>query len=157
MIARPALLASVEPSMIFIGILLVFGAVVAVAFLRARSNAMKAMLHRVAARVDGRFVEGGWVSEPGLTFEAAGRGARLEFFGGTRNSSPYSRVVVDMRGVSPGSLHILEQGFFQSFLHLFGAQDLDIGDPALCLQVFKSNRDAGLLLFAGLLVDAAMR
>ena len=34
---------------------------------------------------------------------------------------------------------------------------LDIGDPALCLQVFKSNRDAGLLLFAGLLVDAAMR
>jgi 4-hydroxybenzoate polyprenyltransferase len=34
---------------------------------------------------------------------------------------------------------------------------LDIGDPALCLRVFKSNRDAGLLLFAGLLVDAALR
>jgi 4-hydroxybenzoate polyprenyltransferase len=34
---------------------------------------------------------------------------------------------------------------------------LDIGDPALCLRVFKSNRDAGLLLFAGLLVDAVMR
>ena len=34
---------------------------------------------------------------------------------------------------------------------------LQIGDPALCLRVFKSNRDAGLLLFAGLLVDAAMR
>src|SRR6195952_2659093 len=34
---------------------------------------------------------------------------------------------------------------------------LDISDPALCLRVFKSNRDAGLLLFAGLLVDAAMR
>ena len=34
---------------------------------------------------------------------------------------------------------------------------LDIGDPALCLRVFKSNRDAGLLLFAGLLVDALMR
>jgi 4-hydroxybenzoate polyprenyltransferase len=30
-------------------------------------------------------------------------------------------------------------------------------DPALCLRVFKSNRDAGLLLFAGLLVDAVMR
>ena len=29
---------------------------------------------------------------------------------------------------------------------------LDISDPALCLRVFKSNRDAGLLLFAGLLV-----
>src|SRR6187402_1728239 len=34
---------------------------------------------------------------------------------------------------------------------------LDISDPALCLRVFKSNRDAGLVLFAGLLVDAVMR
>jgi 4-hydroxybenzoate polyprenyltransferase len=34
---------------------------------------------------------------------------------------------------------------------------LDIANPALCLRVFKSNRDAGLLLFAGLLADAAMR
>src|SRR4051794_23991886 len=34
---------------------------------------------------------------------------------------------------------------------------LDTSDPALCLRVFKSNRDAGLLLFAGLLVDAVMR
>jgi 4-hydroxybenzoate polyprenyltransferase len=34
---------------------------------------------------------------------------------------------------------------------------LQIGDPALCLRVFKSNRDAGLLLFAGLLVDAVMK
>jgi 4-hydroxybenzoate polyprenyltransferase len=34
---------------------------------------------------------------------------------------------------------------------------LKIGDPALCLRIFKSNRDAGLLLFAGLLVDALMR
>jgi 4-hydroxybenzoate polyprenyltransferase len=34
---------------------------------------------------------------------------------------------------------------------------LDISDPALCLRVFKSNRDAGLLLFAGLLGDAVMR
>src|SRR3954447_18591787 len=34
---------------------------------------------------------------------------------------------------------------------------LRIDDPALCLRLFKSNRDAGLLLFAGLLADAAMR
>jgi 4-hydroxybenzoate polyprenyltransferase len=34
---------------------------------------------------------------------------------------------------------------------------LDITDPALCLRIFKSNRDAGLLLFAGLLTDAVMR
>lgn len=34
---------------------------------------------------------------------------------------------------------------------------LDISDPVFCLRVFKSNRDAGLLLFAGLLADAVMR
>jgi 4-hydroxybenzoate polyprenyltransferase len=34
---------------------------------------------------------------------------------------------------------------------------LDISDPALCLRVFKSNRDAGLLLFAALLADALIR
>jgi 4-hydroxybenzoate polyprenyltransferase len=34
---------------------------------------------------------------------------------------------------------------------------LEIADPALCLRIFKSNRDAGLLLLAGLLVDAVIR
>jgi 4-hydroxybenzoate polyprenyltransferase len=34
---------------------------------------------------------------------------------------------------------------------------LDISDAALCKRVFISNRDAGLLLFAGLLADAVMR
>ena len=34
---------------------------------------------------------------------------------------------------------------------------LDISDTALCLRVFKSNREAGLLLFAGLAVDALLR
>ena len=30
---------------------------------------------------------------------------------------------------------------------------LDIGDPDRCLRIFKSNRDAGLILFAGMLLD----
>jgi len=34
---------------------------------------------------------------------------------------------------------------------------LDIADPDGCLALFKSNRDAGLILFAGLLLDAAAR
>ncbi len=34
---------------------------------------------------------------------------------------------------------------------------LDINDPARCLALFKANRDAGLILFAGLLLDAALR
>ena len=34
---------------------------------------------------------------------------------------------------------------------------LDIADPDRCLALFKSNRDAGLILFAGLLLDAAVQ
>jgi 4-hydroxybenzoate polyprenyltransferase len=34
---------------------------------------------------------------------------------------------------------------------------LDIADPDNCLAVFKSDRDAGLILFAGMVLDAASR
>lgn len=34
---------------------------------------------------------------------------------------------------------------------------LDITDPALCLRLFKSNRDAGLLLFAAVALEATLR
>jgi 4-hydroxybenzoate polyprenyltransferase len=34
---------------------------------------------------------------------------------------------------------------------------LDIGNPDVCLAVFKSDRDAGLILFAGMVLDAATR
>jgi 4-hydroxybenzoate polyprenyltransferase len=52
---------------------------------------------------------------------------------------------------------------FLAVLALFAAhlawqvRRLDIDDPDLCLALFKSNRDAGLVLFAGLLLDAALR
>lgn len=47
-------------------------------------------------------------------------------------------------------------------LALFGAHlvwqvvRLDIDNPALCLVLFRSNRDAGLILFAALALDAAL-
>ncbi|CEJ15456.1 4-hydroxybenzoate octaprenyltransferase [Phreatobacter sp. AB_2022a] len=34
---------------------------------------------------------------------------------------------------------------------------LDISDPDLCLRLFKSNRDAGLIFLAGLMAEAALR
>lgn len=34
---------------------------------------------------------------------------------------------------------------------------LNINDASLCLRLFKSNRDAGLLLFAAMLIDVAIR
>lgn len=43
-------------------------------------------------------------------------------------------------------------------LHLaWQVKRLDIGDSALCLRLFKSNRDAGLLLLAGLVIDSIQR
>jgi 4-hydroxybenzoate polyprenyltransferase len=33
----------------------------------------------------------------------------------------------------------------------------ELGNPALCLRLFKSNRDAGLILFVGLVLDAFVR
>ncbi|GKQ54466.1 4-hydroxybenzoate octaprenyltransferase [Bradyrhizobium sp. Ce-3] len=43
-------------------------------------------------------------------------------------------------------------------LHLaWQVRRLDIADGALCLRIFKSNRDAGLILFASLVVDAVLR
>jgi 4-hydroxybenzoate polyprenyltransferase len=49
-------------------------------------------------------------------------------------------------------------GLFAFALHLVRQTRLiDIDDPALCLRLFKSNRDAGFMLFAGLVADAWMR
>jgi 4-hydroxybenzoate polyprenyltransferase len=48
-------------------------------------------------------------------------------------------------------------GLFGFAWHLvWQIRRLKIGDPALCLRLFRSNRDAGLVLFAGLLLDAVM-
>jgi 4-hydroxybenzoate polyprenyltransferase len=52
--------------------------------------------------------------------------------------------------------------FFATGLIAFGAHlawqvtRIDINDPAYCLVLFKSNRDAGLILFGAMLIDAAV-
>lgn len=129
-----------------------------VGLLNNGSRRHKAMLRRLAARLGGTFVDGGWLGEPGIHFAFGGREARLTFFGGSRGSPPNSRVMVDLRGQYPGSLHILKDGFGQSFLKLFGAQDLLIGDaafdkdyvikaspPALATRLFSPERRAAVI------------
>ncbi|MDP3545532.1 MAG: UbiA family prenyltransferase, partial [Phreatobacter sp.] len=49
-------------------------------------------------------------------------------------------------------------GLFAFAAHLaWQVRRLDIADPDLCLRLFKSNRDAGLLFLAGLMAAAAVR
>jgi hypothetical protein len=114
----------------FVILVAVIVGIVALMISSSQRKSFEATLRRIAQRLGGSVVEGGLFSEPGLSLPLDGRSARVEFFSGSKNSSPYSKVIVSADGASPGVLHILEEGFGQAFLKLFGAQDLEIGDPA---------------------------
>jgi 4-hydroxybenzoate polyprenyltransferase len=66
-------------------------------------------------------------------------------------------VLIGAAGVTAGAGAIFGIGLLAFAAHLaWQVVRLDISDPDLCLAVFKSDRDAGLILFAGLLADAGL-
>jgi 4-hydroxybenzoate polyprenyltransferase len=91
------------------------------------------------------------IKSTALHFGARTRPALLVFYG----------LAVALIGVAlalAGAGWMAWIGLAAFAVHLFWQiAKLEIGDPALCLKIFKSNRDAGLLLFAGLLADAMLR
>jgi 4-hydroxybenzoate polyprenyltransferase len=67
-------------------------------------------------------------------------------------------ILIGAALVSAGSHAAAWTGLAVFAVHLgWQIRRLDISDPALCKRVFQSNRDAGLLLFAGLAADAVLR
>jgi 4-hydroxybenzoate polyprenyltransferase len=65
-------------------------------------------------------------------------------------------VLIGAAGFTAGSGVFFKLGLAAFAAHLvWQIVRLDIADPDNCLAVFKSDRDAGLVLFAGLLLDAA--
>ena len=65
-------------------------------------------------------------------------------------------ALIGLAGFSAGAGLIFALGLLAFALHLaWQIARLDVDDPINCLAVFKSNRDAGLILFAGLVLDAA--
>jgi len=67
-------------------------------------------------------------------------------------------VLLGAAGFSAGGGVVFALGLIAFAAHLgWQIVRLDIADPDNCLAVFKSDRDAGLILFAGLLLDAALR
>jgi 4-hydroxybenzoate polyprenyltransferase len=67
-------------------------------------------------------------------------------------------ILIGAAGFSAGGGLFFGLGLLAFAAHLvWQVVRLDIGDPDNCLAVFKSDRDAGLILFAGLLLDAALR
>jgi 4-hydroxybenzoate polyprenyltransferase len=67
-------------------------------------------------------------------------------------------LFIALAGWSAGAGIVFSLGLLAFAAHLcWQIRRLDIDDPVNCLMVFKSNRDAGLILFAGLVLDAAVR
>jgi 4-hydroxybenzoate polyprenyltransferase len=67
-------------------------------------------------------------------------------------------TLIALAGWSAGAGLLFALGLLAFAAHLaWQIARLDVDDPIDCLVVFKSNRDAGLILFAGLVLDAALR
>jgi 4-hydroxybenzoate polyprenyltransferase len=72
--------------------------------------------------------------------------------------SAASVVLIGLAGWFAGAGILFALGLVAFAAHLsWQIARLDIADPELCLRLFKSNRDAGLILFAGLVLDALVR
>jgi len=66
-------------------------------------------------------------------------------------------LLIGAAGLMAGGELIFVLGAIAFAVHLgWQVVRLDINDPALCLRLFKSNRDAGLILFAAMLLEAAV-
>jgi 4-hydroxybenzoate polyprenyltransferase len=64
-------------------------------------------------------------------------------------------VLIGVAGLMAGGGLIFVLGLIAFAAHLtWQVMRLDINDPAHCLKLFKSNRDAGLILFAAMLLEA---
>lgn len=67
-------------------------------------------------------------------------------------------ALIGIAGWMSGAGLIFAFGLAAFALHLgWQVRRLDISDPVLCLRLFKSNRDAALILFAAMIADAAFR
>jgi 4-hydroxybenzoate polyprenyltransferase len=67
-------------------------------------------------------------------------------------------VLIAVAGWTAGAGLVFALGLAVFAAHLaWQIWRLDVADPTLCLRLFKSNRDAGLILFAALVLDAAVR
>ena len=66
-------------------------------------------------------------------------------------------VLIGLAGLMAGGGPIFMAGMAAFAAHLaWQVWRIDINDPAQCLMLFKSNRDAGLILFGAMLLDAAL-
>ena len=71
---------------------------------------------------------------------------------------PLAVLLIGLSGAAVGAGPVFVVGCILFGAHLGWQIDrLDIDDPDLCLRLFKSNRDAGLILFAAFIGDAVYK
>ena len=64
-------------------------------------------------------------------------------------------VLIGIAGLMANGSWIFLLGLLAFAVHLaWQIVTIDIDDPAHCLRLFRSNRDAGLILFGAMLLDA---
>jgi 4-hydroxybenzoate polyprenyltransferase len=91
------------------------------------------------------------IKSTALLFGARTRPALMVFYG-------LAVVLIGVALALAGAGWMAWIGLAAFAVHLVSQiETLEIGDSKLCLRIFKSNRNAGLLLFAGLLADAISR
>lgn len=119
------MLTGIEPFFVFLFVVI---AIIAIVANRGRKATFDQSIAAVAKKVGGTYEPGRFMVRAHMRYTVHGRSAQLEFFDGSKNSSPYTRVEVDLRGRSPGAMRILQEGFGQGFLKMFGAQDIHVGN-----------------------------
>jgi 4-hydroxybenzoate polyprenyltransferase len=91
------------------------------------------------------------IKSTGLLFGARTKPMLIMFYG-------LAVGLIALAGRAAGAGFIFAIGLLAFAAHLaWQIARLDIADPANCLGVFKSNRDAGLILFAALSLDAFIK
>jgi 4-hydroxybenzoate polyprenyltransferase len=66
-------------------------------------------------------------------------------------------ILIGAAGVAAHARGVFALGLMAFAVHLgWQIRRLDINNPDLCLMLFKSDRDAGLILFAGLVLESVI-
>lgn len=116
-------------------------------------------LEAMARRLRGTFYPSDLLVPDRIIFTMGGGEARVEFRPPGKHDEGGTRLSVPLPKPAAGTLHVLPEGFAQSFLKMFGAQDLRVGDPlfdaryvvkatpeSFAARVFHPDRRAGLIL-----------
>lgn len=111
---------------------------------------------RVAERLGGTYTLTSDKGNPWIRFRLEGRPA--QFWAGSEEETPTTRVEVDLRGASPGALRIFRDSVGAFMKRLLRMQDIPIGDAGfdadyvvqstpvgLALRLFRAERRAGLI------------